>query len=383
MPTKLTPALTTLLAATAGIGVANIYYAQPMIGLFAASFGVPGAAAAQVSTAAQIGYTAGIVLLVPLGDRFDRRRIILILAATLVVSLTAAALAPNLLWLVLASIPIGVAATLAQQAVPLAGSLATDATRSAVIGRVISGLLAGILLARTLSGLVGERFGWRAMFALGAVMAACLFAATWRALPRTQPASRSSYSALLLSLATLWRRHRALRRAAIVQGCVFGGFTAFWSTLALLLETPLYHLGAAAAGLFGVVGLAGILAAPIAGRLADRYGTWTIALAGVLLILPGWAILGVVPGLIGIALGVVVLDTGIQVTLIANQSAVFALDRAAQSRLNTVFVTGIFLGGSLGSILGSLAWAAAGWPGVIATGATFTLLALATHFAGH
>ncbi len=382
MAAKLTPALTTLLAAAAGIGVANIYYAQPMVGLFAASFGVHGAVAAQVSTAAQLGYTAGIILLVPLGDRFDRRRITLILTAILIASLAAAALAPSLLWLVLVSVPIGIAATLAQQIIPLAAGLATEATRGAVIGRVMSGLLAGILLARALAGLVGEHFGWRAMFALGAAMAAVLFAAIARALPQSEPAGRIAYPDLLLSLVTLWRRHRALRRAAIVQGCLFGGFTAFWSTLALRLQGAPYHLGAATAGLFGVVGLAGVLLAPIAGRLADRHGAWPVGLAGVLIVLPGWAILGLVPGLAGIGIGVIVLDAGVQTTLIANQAAVFALDRAAQSRLNTVFVAGIFLGGPLGSILGSLAWVAAGWPGVLATGAGFTLLALVTQVQG-
>ena len=220
------------------------------------------------------------------------------------------------------------------------------------------------------------------MFALGAMVALALLAALWRALPRTNPASNSTYGSLLLSLVTLWRKHHTLRRAATVQGCLFGGFTAFWSTLALLLEQAPYHLGSAAAGLYGVVGLAGVLAAPLAGRLADRHGTWLVGLAGVLIVLPGWAILGLAPGLVGIAAGVIVLDAGIQSTLIANQTAGFALDLAAQSRLNTVFVTGIFLGGSLGSIAGSLAWAAVGWPGVITTGLTFTLLALATHASG-
>ena len=189
MAAALGPKLTLLLAVTAGLGAANLYYAQPMIGLLEASFGVHGAAVAQVSTASQIGYTLGILLLVPLGDRFDRRRLILALNAALIVSLLAAAAAPSLPWLILASTAIGVAATLAQQAVPLAASLAAPGREGLVIGRVISGLLAGILLARTLSGIVSEQYGWRAMFYLGAAMAAALLAATWFALPSRPPAA--------------------------------------------------------------------------------------------------------------------------------------------------------------------------------------------------
>ncbi len=376
------PGLTMLLAVTAGIAVANIYYAQPMVGLIAASFGTSGPAAVECVTAAQLGYAAGIVLLVPLGDRLDRRQLILGQGVLLTVALVAAAAAPSLALLAAASVVIGVASTLAQQAVPFAAELADEAQRGRVVGQVMSGLLAGILLARTVSGVVGEQVGWRPMFLLGALTELALLAWLWRALPRSRPVGRGSYGALMLSLLVLWARHRPLRRAALVQGFLFGGFSAFWSTLALMLAQPPYRLGAEAAGLYGVVGLAGVLVAPVAGRLADRRGPWLVGLAGTLLVIPGWAALAFLPGLIGIGVGVVLLDAGVQATLIANQATIFALDPAARSRLNTVFVTGIFVGGAIGSAGGSLAWAAAGWPGVIGFGAVSAALALAAHLLG-
>ncbi len=381
---KGTPAgagLTILLAVTAGLGAVNLCYAQPMVGLLAAEFGVHGAAVAQVSTAAQIGYMLGIVFLVPLGDMFDRRQVILALSACLILALLVASAAPTLPWLIAASLAIGVAATLAQQAVPLAATLAAPGTAGRRVGQVLSGLLAGILFARTLSGLVAEHFGWRAMYGLGAALAAALLAATWFGLPAQRPALQPGYASLLSNVLTLARRHGVLRRAALVQGLVFAGFSAFWSTLALHLQLAPFHLGPAAAGMFGLLGLAGVLIAPLAGRMADRRGAWSVTSVGVLLILFGWLAAGVVPGLAGLVLGVILLDAGVQVSLVGNQSAVFALDPAAQSQLNAVFVAGIFLGGAVGSGCGSLAWFLSGWHGVLFAGAGFTGLALTVHTA--
>jgi predicted MFS family arabinose efflux permease len=377
-----TPGLIRLLAVTAGVAVANIYYAQPMVGLIAASFGLPGTSGVQCVTAAQVGYATGIVLLVPLGDRVDRRRLIIGQVVLLTVALIAAAAAPSLAALSVASVLVGIASTVAQQAVPFAAELAGERERGRVVGQVMSGLLAGILLARTLSGVVGDRLGWRPMFVLGAAMALGLLGWLWRALPHSRPSERSSYGALMYSLLAVSRRYKAVRRAAVVQGLLFGGFSAFWSILALRLAEPPYRLGAEAAGLYGVIGLVGVLVAPIAGRMADRRGAWLVGLVGVLLVLPGWAALAVIPGLIGIGISVVLLDAGIQATLISNQAAIFGLDPAVRSRLNTVFVTGIFVGGALGSSGGGLAWATAGWPGVILFGGCLTGLALLAHLLG-
>jgi len=377
--------LTVLLAVMAGLGAANLYYAQPMIGLIRAEFGSHGAAAAQVSTAAQVGYMVGILFLVPLGDLFDRRNVILGLTAALILSLLAAAVAPGLTWLIAASVAIGIAATLAQQAIPLAASLASPASAGRSVGQVLSGLLAGILLARTLSGVVAEHFGWRAMYGLGAIIAVGLLAAAWYGLPARRLGVRPTYAELLWSVYGLVRRHAVLRRAAAVQGLLFAGFNVFWSVLALHLEQPSFGLGPAAAGAFGLLGLAGVSIAPLAGRVVDRRGAWFVTAVGVLLVLlvlAGWLAGGLVPGLAGLAITVLLLDAGVQTSLVSNQAAVFALDPTAHSRLNTAFVAGIFLGGALGSACGSFAWFLAGWPGVLLAGAGFAGLGLVVHMIG-
>lgn len=313
---------------------------------------------------------------------FDRRDVILGLTGALILSLLAAAVAPNLPCLIAASVAIGVSATLAQQAVPLAASLADPATAGRSVGQVLSGLLAGILLARALSGLVAEQFGWRVMYGLGAAIAAALLAAAWFGLPAIRPANRLSYAGLLSAVFALLRRHGVLRRAAAVQGLLFAGFNAFWSVLALHLQHSRFGLGPAAAGLFGLLGLAGVLIAPLAGRMTDRRGAWVVTGLGALLVLAGWLMAEIVPALAGLVLAVILLDAGVQTSLVSNQAAVFALDLTARSRLNTAFVAGIFLGGALGSASGSLAWFLAGWPGVLLAGAAFTGLALAVHIVG-
>lgn len=378
-PRPLTPALTLLLAAATGVAVANIYYAQPMLGLIAGGFGASGAAAATVATVTQLGYALGLVLLVPLGDAVDRRRLILWQSAGLVAALAAAAAAPSLSALVAASAAIGVASTIAQQIVPFVAELAGPERRGRAVGLVMSGLLTGILLARTLSGAVGSWAGWRVMFLVGAVIAALMGAVLGRALPSSRPRTRVRYGALLLSLASLVRDHPPLLRAGLIQGALFAGFSAFWSTLALRLEGPPFHRGAAVAGLFGVVGLAGVLVAPLAGRVSDRRGPRPVVGAGLAVVLLAFAVLASSSAIPGMVLGVVLLDGGIQLSMIANQSIVFALSDAARSRINTVFVTVLFLGGALGSAGGSLAWHLGGWPAVSGFGAALALAAAALH----
>lgn len=373
---------TSLLAVIAGVGAANLYYAQPMIGLIGLSFHLHGAAAAQVSTAAQVGYLIGILFIVPLGDLRDRRTIILGLAGALILGLLAAAVAPNLPCLIAASLAVGSAATLAQQAIPLAANLADPATAGRAVGRVLSGLLAGILFARTLSGLVAEQFGWRAMYGLGAVIAAALLGAAWFGLPSSRPKAGSTYLQLLSSVVTLFRRHAVLRRAAAVQGALFAGFSAFWTVLALHLQQSSFALGPAAAGSFGLLGLTGVLIAPTAGRMVDRRGAFLVTTAGCVIVLLGWLAASIVPGLAGLALSVILMDAGVQISLVSNQAAVFALDPAARSRLNTVFVAGIFFGGAMGSGCGSAAWVLTGWPGVSLVGAGFAGLGLTVHCLG-
>ncbi len=379
----LKPSLVLLLAGGAGASVATLYYSQPMLGVLGADIGASGRAVGLIPTLTQIGYAMGILFLAPLGDRYDRRRIILLKAAVLCVALLLAAASPSIAMLLCASLAIGLAATMAQDIVPAAATLAPEVHRGKVVGTVMTGLLLGILLSRVLAGFVAEHLGWRAMFIVAAASVALVGAATWRGLPRFKPTTELSYPALLGSLARLWKRHGALRRAAWAQGLLSVGFSAFWSTLAVMLHGEPFHLGAAAAGAFGLAGAAGALAAPLAGRLADRRGPELVTRLGASLVVVAFAAMVFAPLLApGAQLGLLVasavgFDLGIQAALIAHQTIVYSIDPGARSRLNAVLFTGMFIGMAMGSALGALLLAQWGWMGVTALSTAAALAALA------
>lgn len=376
--TALPAVLLFLLATGAGLGAATLYYAQPMLGVLGGEFQATPGAIGLVPTLTQLGYALGILLLAPLGDRFDRRRIILGKAAALTVALLTAAAAPSLGVLLVASLAVGLAATLAQDIVPAAATLAPEAERGRMVGTVMTGLLMGILLSRVVSGWVAEQWGWRAMFVLAAGSIALLGLAVWVRLPRFVPTTQLNYLALLGSLLTLWRRHPALRRAALAQGLLSIGFSAFWSTLAVMLHAAPFHLGSSAAGAFGLAGAAGALAAPLAGRVADRKGPELVTRLGAALV--AGAFLAMALGgnhLWLIALGAVVFDLGAQAALIAHQSIVYSIEPAARSRLNAVLFVGMFTGMSSGALLGSVVLGQWGWQGVCVLALGSALAALA------
>ena len=369
-------ATTLVMAVACGVAAATVYCNQPMLGVLEAAFPGRAAVAGFVPMATQLGFAVGLLLLVPLGDRIDRRRLILLQLTALGFSLAAAALAPGAWVLVVISALIGITASVAQQIVPFAAELAEPSRRGATIGTVMSGLLCGMLLGRVVAGGVADHFGWRAVYWLSLLLViatGCLLAAT---LPRGQAKTRAGYSELLKSLVTLWRGEPALRRATMIQGCLFGSFTAFWTILALQLSAR-YHLGAEAAGLFGIAGVVGILFAPIAGKIADHRGPTYLIAVGTLIMLASWCIFALSATVAGLIVGVIVLDFGEQGALVSNQHVIYALRPEARNRLNTIFMGGMFVGGAIGSAGAVLVWHMAGWYAVCALGDALVAIALA------
>ncbi len=371
-----------LLAAGAGFGVASIYYSQPMLGVLGADIGASDRAVGMVPMATQLGYALGILLLAPLGDRFDRRRIILLKAAVLTAALLVAGAAPGISLLLLASLAIGLSATLAQDIVPAAASLASEQHRGKVVGTVMTGLLMGILLSRVVSGFVAEHFGWRSMFVGAAVSIALVGVAAWRGLPRFKATTHLGYGALLGSLGKLVGKHPALRRAALAQGLLSVGFSAFWSTLAVMLHGAPFHLGSAAAGAFGLAGAAGALAAPLAGRISDSKGPELVTRLGISLAALSFAAMALAPmfaingQLVLLALAAIGFDLGVQATLVAHQTIVYSIEPGARSRLNAVLFVGMFIGMASGAALGSVLLAQWGWIGVVTLAVAMSLSAL-------
>ncbi|WP_337270424.1 MFS transporter [Oryzifoliimicrobium ureilyticus] len=364
-----------------GIAVANIYYNQPMLGIIEADF--RGQSAAElVPTATQLGYAVGLFLLLPLGDLVQRRKLIIAQFVILAGALSLAAMSSSAWMLVISSLVVGASSTVAQQIVPFAASLAAAEKRGSTIGTVMAGVLSGILFSRTLSGFVGEHAGWREMFWIGAPLALAAAVMMFAILPAHAPTSRMQYGSAIKSLGQLWRHHPSLRTATLVQASLFASFTAFWTILALYLQGPNFALGADVAGLFGVVGAVGVFAAPVAGRIADKRGPHFVVWLGTVLTIAAWMIFGTWASIVALVIGVIILDFGIQSVLVSNQHIIYALNPDARSRLNTIFMTGMFLGGAAGSAIASLAWQNGSWLGVTIVGGILPLIALALKAAG-
>ncbi len=363
------PALVALLALSCGVAVANLYYAQPLLATIATSFHTSSASAATVVTVAQVGYGLGLALLVPLGDIRERRRVVPLVLVATTAALVAAGNAPDIAVLAAAAAAIGFSAVVAQILVPFAAQLAGDAERGRVVGTVMSGLLIGILLARTVAGVVAELAGWRAIYLLAAGWVALLAVVLWRTLPAEEPRAPMPYRKLLASVIHLVRAEPVLRRRSLYGLLTFACFNILWTSLSFLLAGPPYHYSNAVIGLFGLLGAGGAVAASVAGRLSDR------GLDGIL----SGVTLAVVAGSFGLLAlgrrelapliaGVVLLDLGAQGTHLFNQSHVFRLDPAARSRLNTAYMVAYFVGGSLGSLGTGLVYDLAGWAGVCILG---------------
>lgn len=366
-----------LMAAASGATVANLYYNQPLLGDIGAALGASGSALGLVPTLTQVGYAVGMLFIVPLGDSLERRRVIVTMNMLVALALVGVALAPTLHWLVAASFVVGATTIIPQLLVPFAAHLAPAAQRGRVVGTVMSGVLIGILLSRTAAGFVGTHLGWRAMFWIAAGLMLVSAGVLRFTLPSQPPMASMPYPQLLRSLIHLARTEPVLRLHAVLGALSFGAFSVFWSTLALYLQSLPQRYDAQVAGLFGVVGVAGAAVAPLVGRYADRRGDRRINGAAIVVLLLSFVVMWPLGRwLWGMALGVVLLDLGVQANQISNQTRVYSLRPEARSRLNTLYMVTYFAGGAAGSWLGTFAWTHWGWTGVCASGAALCVVAL-------
>ncbi|SCB47433.1 MFS transporter [Rhizobium multihospitium] len=366
-----------LLAAGAGVGVASVYYSQPILPLIRQSLGATSEQMIWVPAVAQAGYAVGMLLLAPLGDFVERKRLVLVKSTLLVITLTIAAVSPALSVLLIASLALGILGSLGQDFVPMAAHLATEERRGHTIGVVTTGLLCGILLSRTVSGVIGSAFGWRAIYEIAAVAVALVALAVWRWLPY-QPATVSgSYASLLKSLVVLFRKHAVLRKSLLTQAFLAAPLGAFWSVLALMLAGAPFHLGPAAAGEFGLAGAAGALGAPLFGRLADSRGPSAAIRIGATLVIVAFLLLLVFPQSLPVLIvSTVLFDLGVMAGLVSHQSIVTSIDPAARSRLNGLLMSAAMIGMSVGATVGGFAWNLFGWTGICALCALSGCLAL-------
>lgn len=382
-PTPRTPL--PFLGVACAVGVSTMYYNQPLLEEIGRTYGATAGRTGFVAVATQVGYAIGLLCFVPLGDVLERRSLMMRMFAAVAIALVLVALAPNLAWLMVGSVVIGLLASVTHIVLPIAPDLVSHEERGRAIGTVMTGLLLGILLARTFAGWVSHLSSWRWVFGVAAVMNGIFVPLLWKMMPKLPPKQKLGYGDAMRSLWTLYRTQPLLRESGTVGALVFASFSCFWTTLAFLLESH-YHLGAGVAGTFGLVGAAGALVAPLAGRLADKHGSRWVISVGMALLAFSYVLLwaqeraqvSTMLHVIALAFGVIVLDVGAQMCQVANQTRIFGLVPSARSRLNTVYMTMYFTGAAVGSALSTVAWVHWRWDGVC--GLAVGLIGLATVF---
>jgi predicted MFS family arabinose efflux permease len=376
-PQGISRRLVLLLAVACGASVANLYYAQPLLHTLGHAFHVSNGTAGLLVTVTQVGYVIGLALLVPVGDLRERRTLISGILLLTALALAVAAAAPSIAVFAAALAAVGLTSVVAQVIVPMSSSLAAEHEVGRVVGTVMSGLLTGILIARTISGLIAAAFGWRTVFALAAVGMVALAGTLRRALPRIPPTAQLSYGGVLRSVLVLVRDEPVLRQRMMLGALCFGCFSVLWTSLAFLLSGAPYHYGNAVIGLFGLAGVVGAVAASATGRLADRGRGGQASIVAIVILLASWPVLAAGrSSVIALIIGIAVLDLGAQALHISNQSAIYALRPEARSRLTTAYMVSYFLGGAVLSALTSTLYASGGWSGVCLLGAATAGLAL-------
>ncbi|GAC1626235.1 MAG: MFS transporter [Ktedonobacteraceae bacterium] len=380
-PPRMNQRLMWIMAVACGLSVANLYYVQPILADMGRTFHISVNQIGAVTTCMQIGFALGLLLIVPLGDIYNKRTLIVSMLVAVSVALVAVALAPTLPFLIVASLLLGVTTVVPQMVVPFAAILADARDRGRVVGTVMSGLLIGVLLARTVSGFIGAHLGWRAVYWVGAGLMVVLALVLRLTLPSDRVQGKTlRYGRLLASLVELARAEPLLREVGLFGALAFGAFNVFWVTLAFFLETPPYHYSSEVAGLFGLVGVAGALAASVIGKLADRMEARVLTGIALLITLLSFVTMWFLGHwLWGLAPGVVLLDLGVQGAHVSNQTRIYRLPEHVRNRANTVYMVPYFIGGSLGSFLGTYSWSIAGWTGVCISGTLLMLAALGVY----
>ena len=364
--TSISPALTFLLATACGLIAANLYYGQPLAGIIGAELGLSAGATGLIVTLTQIGYGIGLLFVVPLGDLIENRKLVVSSVSMAVLSLAAAAFAPHTAPFLIAAFLVGVSSVAVQVIVPYAAHMAPHAIRGRVVGNVMSGLMAGIMLARPVSSLLSEVVSWRGVFLTSAAVMALLAVVLFRLLPVRMPEARLSYGALMHSMGRLALHTPILRRRAIYHAFLFAAFSLFWTTTPLYLSGPHFNLSQGEIALFALAGAAGTVAAPIAGRMADRGWTRAATFFALVAVALSFAVTHLAPEGSHLALAIlvvaaIVLDFGVTTNLVLGQRAIFTLGAEFRSRLNGIYMATFFMGGAIGSAVGGWAYAAGEW----------------------
>lgn len=378
---RLSRTLVLLMAVATGLTVANNYYAQPLLPVMRHDLHLSSAVAGLIVTAGQVGYAVGLLLLLPLGDLVERRRLVVVLSAGAAASLVCFGLSPSAAVVLPAALLVGVLSVLAQVLVPFSASLAGAEERGRVVGLVMSGLLLGILLARTVAGLLAQVGSWRVVYFVAAGLMAGQAVVLHHELPRHRERTRMSYAPLLLSVVRILREERVLQLRAAYGLFSFATFSVLWTAMAFVLADR-YHFGPAVIGLFGLIGAAGALTATVAGRLSDAGHEHATTGVATVLLAASWLPLWLGSRALGwLVVGILVLDVGTQALHITNQGAIFRLRPEARSRLTSAYMVAYFIGGAVGSAVSAALYARHGWAGVSLTGegfaaATFVLWVL-------
>lgn len=380
----LSPALILLMSVATGLAVASNYYAQPLLDTIARAFDLSASSAGFIVTAAQLGYAAGLLFLVPLGDMFERRMLIVSMTLLAAGGMLITASSQSLTMMIIGTALTGLFSVVAQILVPLAATLASPEKRGKVVGTIMSGLLLGILLARTVAGLLASLGGWRTVYWVASVLMVVMALALWRGLPKVKQENHLNYAQLLASVFSLFTRDKLLRTRAILGCLTFANFSILWTSMAFLLAAPPFNYSEGVIGLFGLAGAAGALGARPAGGLADKGKSHMTTSAGLVLLLLSWAAIWYGhTSVLALIVGILVLDLTVQGVHITNQTVIYRVKPDARNRLTAGYMTSYFIGGAAGSLISASAWQHAGWTGVCAIGAIVAAVNLLVWWRGY